>query len=145
MARIWKHDGKIVMRDGKVLLCDDCPCGGKCRKIGSSQIDGDSRSDPHYRVKIAHFTTSRAGTLYAYGHADDCLEVIGGGKRLFSDHSLDESGVTHSYAGALCKVPANCDVTIYLWDTARLYIKWDGEFWFCWGDASPDIGMEDFE
>ena len=26
MKSVWKKNGKIVMRDGKVILCESCPC-----------------------------------------------------------------------------------------------------------------------
>lgn len=27
MASVWTNNGKIVMMNGKVVLCDQCPCG----------------------------------------------------------------------------------------------------------------------
>ena len=31
MAKVWKNDeGKVILEDGRIVLCEDCPCDGEC-------------------------------------------------------------------------------------------------------------------
>lgn len=146
MASVWKANGKIVMKDGKVVMCDECPCRG-CEEIPSTQIDGktEDHGTPHYRLQIAHMEAkARKGKLYAYGGADDCIEVVAGGKTVFTDHDPGVDGQTHGYGGFLCNIPKNSAVDIYLWDTAFVDVRWQGSFWFCYDDSNPE-DEEDFE
>lgn len=132
--------GRIVA-DGRnvMILHDECPCG--CIEIPSEQIRKNTYQQPHYRVLIAEVKAlDFEYDLYANGAADDCLEVTGNGKTLFTDHDPKVNGVVHSYSNRkLCTVPPGNELKIYLWDTAYNDIYWQGTF--CYRIS----GFEDFE
>lgn len=137
MESVWFNDNAIIMEDNEIVLCSECPCGG-CEVIPSTQIYEESLSTPHYRVKIAHMSAKKGdGAIYAHGAADDCLEVVGNGITLWTDHDYDEDGITHRYGGKLCDVPKGTNVDIYLWDTAYSRILWEGTFYYCSGNKTP--------
>ena len=137
MESVWISDNRIIMEDNKIILCSECPCW-ECEVIPSTQIDDKTTQTPHYRVKIAQMSAKRGdGAIYAYGRADDCLEVVGNGITLWTDHDYNVSGITHRYSGKICDVPKGTNVDIYLWDTAYEDIIWDGVFYYCRGDKTP--------
>lgn len=142
MSRVWKHNGKIVMKDGKVVLCDDCPCGEeeRCVTIPSRQFYNETEAEPHYRRQIASFTANFSGVLYANGTSDDTLEVSVNGQVAFSDHSPEDGGKVTSYNNkALCRISKGASVQVYVWDSAYSYIGWSGTIQLC------RLDNEDFE
>lgn len=148
----WRKNGKIIVKDGKVINCDDCPCGNvvceTCVVIPSKQIDSYSWSHEYdYSVQIAQYYTNDDGYLLAKGYVDDSLEVLVNGKSCYNERDPDpySPGGAHSIVGELCngykrlcKVPKNSWIDILVWDEAYRYIAWQGDFLFCKDKVEED-------
>ncbi len=99
-------------------------------EIPSTQIDSDTIGTPHYSIVIAESAgLERGGFLCAEGSADDALELIAGGRIIYTDHDPEVDGATHGYGGALGAIPAGTSFEVLLWDTAYVRIKWEGRLY----------------
>ena len=88
---VWTKNGKIILKEGKVVLCDSCPCG-ECQSVGLSVKDeipsGVDTDEPQYYSCEPIGPFDFDGWIHIEGFVDDDFRIKVGGSTVYSGTAL---------------------------------------------------------
>ena len=89
--KVWLNYGKVIMQNGKVILCDSCPCEG-CRSVGLTVKDkiphGVDTDEPQYYKCETIGPFDFDGWMHIEGFVDDDFRIKIGGSTVYSGTEL---------------------------------------------------------
>ena len=101
---LWLKDGKIIVEDGKAIICNRCPCECEPRVIKSFKVNredgprcfdlrpyqGKDVGTPGYRWRLLEIGESGCGyRRYGSGHIDDDGVLVGLQPEFCSNYDYD--------------------------------------------------------
>jgi len=99
---VWFKNGKIIMEDGKVILCDRCPCKCEPKVIGSFITNGSDESRKRWNLKP--YQGEHVGDYGGYWRIRDVGEAHHNNPEASCSGSIYNSG-TISKTGVLEGLP----------------------------------------